>query len=73
MLRAGRSEVPAKITLVHLGGTHLPWRVFAHHPAKRFDDIGLAAAIGADDPGETRIDVEIGRLDEGFEPGEAQA
>ena len=59
--------------LVHLGGPHLPRRGLAHHPAQRLDDIGLAAAIGTDDPGEARIYVEIGRLDEGFEPGEAQA
>src|SRR5262245_60456637 len=41
-----------------------------HDPAHRVDDVRLAAAVGADDAGEIAWEVDLGRIDEGFEAGE---
>ena len=58
--------------LVHFRGAHLPRRVLAHHPAERLDDVRLAAAVRTDDARQARIDVDVGRIDERLETGEAQ-
>ncbi len=58
--------------IIHAGGTHVFVGIFTHYPAERFHKVGLSAAIGADDAGETRFDDEFGRLDEGFEADKAQ-
>src|SRR3712207_7266595 len=42
-------------------------RAFAHHPADRFEEVGLAAAVGSDDPGQPRLDPQLGWLDEALE------
>src|SRR6185312_9423768 len=57
-LRAGRSLVPPKMT--------------SSISPPRIDEVGLAAAIGADDAGETGLDGELGLLYEAFEADEAE-
>ena len=42
-------------------------RILAHHPADRLEQVGLAAAVGADHAGEARLDAQLGRLDEALE------
>jgi hypothetical protein len=42
----------------------------AQHPADRVDDVGLAAAVGADDADELAGRRDGGRVDERLEPGE---
>jgi len=51
-LRAGRLVVPAKITSSISPPRICFDAVLAHHPAQRFDQVGLAAAVGADDAGQ---------------------
>ncbi len=58
--------------IVHLGGAHRLVGRFAHHPAHGFDQIGLAAAVGADDAGQPRLDLKIGRFNEGLEADQTQ-
>ena len=43
----------------------------AHYPAQRFQQVGLAAAIGADNAGKPVADFKIGRLYKGFKPDKA--
>ena len=43
--RAGEDHV------VHASAAQALWARFAHHPANRFQQIGFAAAVGADDAG----------------------
>ena len=47
-------------------------RALAHHPADRFQQVRLAAAVGADDPRQPRLDAQFGRLDEALEAAEFQ-
>ena len=51
----------------HPARAHRLGRVFAHHPADRLEQVGLAAAIGADDPRQPRFDMQGGRFDEALE------
>ena len=44
--------------------------VLAHRPAQRFEQIGLAAAVGADDAGQARLNDKLRRIDEGLEAGQ---
>ncbi len=53
--------------VVHAGGAQRLVRGLAHHPAQRFDQIGLAAAVRPDHAGQPVLDLEVGRLDEGLE------
>ena len=70
---AGRAVIGAgENHLVHRGGAHRLVRGLAHYPAQRFDQIGFAAAVRADHAGQSRLDQEIGRLDERLEPKQAQ-
>ena len=59
--------------VVHAGRAHVLVRAFAHHPAQRLDEVRLAAAVGADDAGQSALDDELARLDEGFEAEKAKA
>ena len=59
--------------VVHAGRAHVLVGALAHHPAERLDEIRFAAAIGADNASEPRLDHEFGRLDEGLEAEEPQA
>ena len=47
-------------------------RGFAHRPADRLEQVGLAAAVGADDPGQARLDAQFSGLDEALEAGELE-
>ena len=58
--------------VLHLAAAHLLGRSLAHHPLQRFDEIRLAAAVGADDAGHARLDDEFRRVDEGLEAGEPE-
>jgi len=58
--------------VVHLRRSHRLVGRFTHHPADGFDQIGLAAAVRADDPGEAGLNLEIGWFDERLEADEAQ-
>ena len=58
--------------VVHLTAAHALGGGLAHYPAQRLDKIGLAAAVRADDAGQAGINDEFGRIDEGFEAGEAK-
>ena len=58
--------------VVHPPAAHGFRRVLAHDPADRLEQVRLAAAVGSDDAGQSRLDVERGRFDEGFETGQAQ-
>src|SRR5260370_10978462 len=64
--RAGEDHV------VHFAAAQPLRRSFAHDPAERLDEVGFAAAIRPDDAGETRLYRQLGRLDKGFEAGEAE-
>ncbi len=57
--------------VVHVGGAHRLVRALAHHPAQRFDEVRLAAAVGPDDAGEAGLDQDVRRLDEGLEADHA--
>jgi hypothetical protein len=58
--------------VVHVGGAQRLVRGLAHHPAQRFHQVRLAAAVRTDHAGEPRLDQEIGRLDEGFKAEQAK-
>src|SRR6185437_4660639 len=62
--RAGKDHVGDRFAAQPAG------RAFAHHPADRVDDVGLATAVGAADPGEIGGKVQDGRIDEGLESGQ---
>ena len=64
MLRDGRCVGAGEDHVVHAGRAHGLVRAFAHHPAQRLEQVGFAAAIGADHAGQARLDQQFGRLDE---------
>jgi hypothetical protein len=71
---AGRSRRGAgKDHVVHGGGPHRLVRGLAHHPTQGFEQVRLAAAVRADDAGQSARDHEVRRLDERLEPGKSQA
>lgn len=57
---------------VHVRRTQRFVRGFAHRPAQRFHQIGLAAAVRPDHAGQTRLDHEVGGLDKRLEAVEAE-
>jgi hypothetical protein len=58
--------------VLHPPRPHRLGRGFPHDPAYRFEKVGLAAAIGADDAGQPGFDAQFGRLDEALEPAELE-
>ncbi|EHJ60788.1 hypothetical protein NSU_2170 [Novosphingobium pentaromativorans US6-1] len=56
----------------HAAAAHRLGRAFAHDPADRFEKVGLAAAVGADDAGQPRLDAQFGRLYEALESTELE-
>ena len=52
VLRAGRDRGAGEDHVVHGGRAHALVRGLAHHPAQRFEQVRLAAAVGADDAGQ---------------------
>lgn len=69
-LRPGRRT--GEDHVFHAGAAHRLGAGLAHHPAQRFEQVGLAAAIGADDPRQPRFDPQIGRVDEALEARQPQ-
>jgi hypothetical protein len=57
---------------VHVGGAQRLVRRLAHRPAQRLDQVGLAAAVRTNHPGQTGLDHEVGGLNERLEAVEAQ-
>ena len=58
--------------VLHPARSHRLGRGFPHHPADRFEQVGLAAAVGADDPGQAGFDSQFRRLDEALEAAELE-
>ena len=58
--------------VLHAAATHLARRGLAHHPAQRFDEVRLAAAVRADDPRQPALDMQLRRLDEGLEARDSE-
>ena len=75
--RAGRRHRPAGAAgeddVLHLAAAQRLGALLAHHPGEGVDDVGLAGAVGADDRGDARLEVERGRRREGLEPLEGEA
>ena len=59
--------------ILHATAAHGFGAGFAHHPPDRFQQVGFAAPIGADDAGQPRLDAQLRRIDEAFEAGEFEA
>ncbi len=58
--------------VLHAAAAHGFGARFAHHPPDRFQQVGLAAAIGADDARQPRLDPQFGSIDEAFETAKFQ-
>lgn len=58
--------------VLHLAAAQGFGALFAHHPAERVDDVGLARTVRSDDARDTRFEPERGRRGERFEPAEGQ-
>src|SRR5581483_1716169 len=54
----------------HVLAAQMLGRKLAHHPAHSIDDIGLTAAVRADDASEIAGKTDLGGIDEGLETGE---
>jgi hypothetical protein len=67
VVAAGPPARASEDHVVHAGPAHRLGRVRAHHPAQAFQQVRLAAAVGADDAGQPRFDPKVGRIDEGLE------
>src|SRR3546814_6585829 len=58
---------------LHAPAAHGFGRAFAHDPANRFQQVGLATAVGADNSCQARFDAEFGGVNKAFEPGKFEA
>ena len=58
--------------VVHGGGAHALVGGLAHHPAQRFQEIGFAATVRADNARQPRPDDKLGWLDKRFETEKPQ-
>ena len=56
--------------VLHGFAAQMARRRLAEHPAHRIDDVGFAAAVGADDADQLAWHGDIGGIDEGLEAGE---
>ena len=66
------AAVPAKITWSISSPRRPRAEVSPITQRKCIDQVRLAAAVGPDDAGQTRLDQELGRLPERLEAGEAE-
>ena len=66
-LGAGEDQV------IHLAAAHGAGRGCAHGPAQRFEQVGLAAAVRADNARQALFDRHIHRIDEGLEARDLEA
>ena len=57
---------PGEDYIFHAAAAHGLGRAFAHRPAQRLEQVGLAATIGADDPGQAGFDPQLCRIDKAF-------
>ena len=64
---------PGEDDVVHARSAQRFGRAFAHCPADRFKEVRLAAAVGADDAGQTGHDAQFDRVDERLEPRQFHA
>ena len=62
----------AEDDVVHLAAAHLAGRRLAHDPTQRVDEVRLAAAVGADNPRQARLDQKVGGLDERLKAGKPE-
>jgi chromosome segregation protein len=70
---AGRpAQRPGEDDVVHAPAAQRFGAGFAHHPADRFEEVRLAAAVGADHAGQAGLDPELRRLDEALEAAELE-
>ena len=58
--------------ILHAAAAHGFGAGFAHDPAYGFQQVGLAAAIGADNAGQAGFNAQFGRIDEAFEAGKLE-
>ena len=58
--------------VIHLRRTHRLVGGLAHDPTHGLDQVRLAAAVRADDPGQAGFDRKVGRFDKRFEADQAQ-
>ena len=63
----GEDHIVHALTAHGLGG------VGPHDPAQAFEHIGLAAAVGAHDTGQPRLDMHLGGVDKGLEAHKPEA
>ena len=64
---------PGEDDVFHPARAHRLGRGFPHDPADRFEQVGLAASVGADHAGQPRFYAQFGRLYEALETREAKA
>ncbi len=70
---AARTAATAgKDHIVHAGRAHVLVGILAHDPAHGLDEIGLAAAVRADDTRQPGLDQELGRFNESLEAGQPE-
>jgi hypothetical protein len=65
-----RPEEPLKMTSVSVLAAQMLGGTLAHHPAHGVDDVGLAAAVGADDRAQIAGEIDGGGVHERLEPGQ---
>ncbi len=58
--------------VLHLAAAQRLGALFAHDPAERVHDVGLARAVRSDDAGDAGLEPERGRRGERFEPAQGQ-
>ncbi|KIU01477.1 hypothetical protein QU38_01415, partial [Staphylococcus aureus] len=68
----GASRGAGEDHVFHASAAHRLGAGLAHHPAQRFEQIRLAATIGADDARQPRFDAEVSRVDEALEARQPQ-
>ena len=59
--------------IFHSGAAQRPGAGLPHHPAQRLQQVGFAAAVGADDASQPGLDQQLGRIDKGFEARQPQS
>ena len=69
--RARRRAVEDHV--LHLVAAQALGRALAHGPAQRLDDVGLAAAVRADDAGQAGLELQLDRLGERLEAADAKS
>ena len=69
MVARGAPAGPSKDHIVHAARPHGLSGIGPHDPTQGFQQIGLAAAIGADNARDSGFDAKLSGFDEGLEPG----